>query len=212
MNSITSRRMAACLFRAFKILPRVLLNFLKFYTMEQNLEQLKYPIGRYQKPGAYTPQLIGEWVTILSALPSWMDVCIENLDEHQLHVPYREGGWTIQQVVHHVADSHMNAYIRLKLALTEDNPTVKPYDENTWAVLPDTNLVPVNVSVTLLHSLHRRMVALLQNMQPSDWERTYYHPEHKRDFPIWEMVAMYAWHSKHHTAHITSLRERMNWG
>ena len=180
--------------------------------MENNIEELKYPIGRYQKPEVFTPELRQEWLSVLQALPSWMDACIENLDAHQLQVPYRECGWTIQQVVHHVADSHINAYIRVKLALTEDNPTVKPYNETAWAELPDTPLVPVNVSVTLLHALHRRLVVLLQNMGPADWLRTYYHPDHKRDFPLWEVVAMYAWHSRHHTTHIMNLRERMKWG
>lgn len=180
--------------------------------MDNELEQLKYPIGRYRKPDAYTPELVKEWINTLQALPSWMDVSIENLDEAQLQVPYRPGGWDIQQVVHHVADSHMNAYIRLKLALTEDNPTIKPYDENAWAALADVRIVPVNVSVTMIHTIHRRMVALLQHMQPSDWERTYYHPDHQRNFPIWEMVALYAWHSRHHTEHIRQLRLRMGWG
>lgn len=179
--------------------------------MENSIEHLQYPIGRYQKPGTFTPALMEEWIKVLEALPSWIELSIENLDANQLQVPYREGGWTIQEVVHHVADSHMNAYIRLKLALTEDNPVIKPYDEGAWARLPDTGLVPVNISVTLLHTLHRRMVVLLQNMQPADWERTYYHPEHQRSIPLWEMVAMYAWHSKHHTEHIMQLRRRMNW-
>ncbi len=179
--------------------------------MEHTFEQLKYPVGRYQQPADYTPELIKEWISILKVLPSWMDACIENLDEHQLKVPYRPGGWNIQQVVHHVADSHMNAYIRLKLALTEDNPAVKPYEEAAWAELIDSQIVPVNVSVTLIHALHRRLVALLENMQPADWALTYFHPEHKRNFPIWEMVAMYAWHSRHHTEHIRQLRERMGW-
>jgi hypothetical protein len=179
--------------------------------MENNIEQLKYPIGPYVKPDTYNPQLLKEWIAILQAMPLWMDVCIENLDEHQLLTPYRDGGWTIQQVVHHVADSHMNAYVRIKLALTEDNPTIKPYKEALWAELEDSKVVPVNVSVTLIHAMHRRMVALLQHLPPQDWERTYYHPEHKRDFPLWEVVAMYAWHSKHHTAHIRGLRQRMNW-
>ena len=179
--------------------------------MENNLEHLQYPVGRYQKPEGYTPGLKKEWIAVLQALPSWMDACIENLDEHQLEIPYRAGGWNIRQVVHHVADSHMNAYIRLRLALTEDNPTVKPYIESAWAELPDVATVPVNVSVTMLHAMHRRIVALLQAIAPEDWERTYYHPEHKRDFPLWEVVAMYAWHSRHHTEHIMQLRERMNW-
>ena len=177
--------------------------------MEENLEQLKYPIGRYIKPDTYTPQLLHEWIAAIQALPSWMDACIENLDHEHLQISYREGGWTIQQVVHHIADSHMNAYIRLKLALTEDNPTVKPYNENAWAALPDTQAVPVNISVTMLHTLHRRMVALLNHMQAHEWERTYYHPEHKRNFPVWEMAAMYAWHSRHHTEHIRQLRVKM---
>ncbi len=179
--------------------------------MEDSMEHLKYPIGRYQKPDAATPELMQEWINVLDVLPSWMDACIENLDEQQLHVPYREGGWTIQQVVHHVADSHMNAYIRLKLALTEDNPTIKPYDENAWAMLPDVQLVPVNISITMLHTMHRRMVAALRHMSPADWQRTYFHPEHKRSIPLWELVALYAWHSRHHTEHIRQLRQRMNW-
>ncbi len=179
--------------------------------MENDLEHLKYPIGRYQKPEARTPELMQEWINVLTLLPSWMDACIENLDEAQLHVPYREGGWTIQQVVHHVADSHMNAFIRLKLALTEDNPTVKPYDENAWSQLEDVKQVPVNISVTMLHTIHRRMVTILKNMKETDWERTYFHPQYQKSFPLWEMVALYAWHSQHHTEHVRRLRDRMNW-
>ncbi len=178
--------------------------------MEPDLEQLKYPVGRYIKPDSYSAETLKEWIATLEGLPLWMDACIENLDHNHLQMPYREGGWTIQQLVHHVADSHMNAYIRLKLALTEDNPTVKPYNEQTWAELPDTQLVPVNMSVTLLHAMHRRMVVLLNQLQPSDWDRTYFHPEHQRPFPVWEMVAMYAWHSRHHTAHIKNFRHRIN--
>jgi hypothetical protein len=179
--------------------------------MEKNLEQVRYPTGRYEQPEGYTKDQMQEWIDVLRALPSWMDVCIENLDEYQLQVPYREGGWTIQQVVHHLADSHANAYIRLKLALTEDNPTIKPYDENKWALLADVEATPVNVSVTMLHTLHRRMVALLEQLKAEDWLRTYFHPEHQRKFPVWELVAQYAWHSRHHMEHIRQLRERMSW-
>jgi hypothetical protein len=179
--------------------------------MENNTEQLKYPTGKFQRPESHSAELRMEWMDILSVLPSWMDACIENLDANQLQVPYRDGGWTIQQVVHHVADSHLNAYIRLKLALTQDNPTITPYDENAWAILPDVAAVPVNVSVTLLHTIHRRMIALLSRIAESDWERTYYHPQYQRTFAVWEVVALYAWHSKHHTAHIQQLRERMGW-
>lgn len=179
--------------------------------MSETLEELKYPIGRYQKPDAFTPQLVQEWIAVLRVLPSWMDACIENLDAAQLEVPYRPGGWNTKQVIHHVADSHMNAYVRLKLALTEHNPTVKPYAEAEWAKLIDTDVVPVNVSVTMLHALHRRMVALLEHMDTAQWLRTYYHPDHQRSFPVWEMVALYAWHSRHHMEHIKRLRQRMNW-
>lgn len=179
--------------------------------MEENIELLKYPVGRYQKTGSYTQHEIKHWIAELEALPSWMDAMIENLDAQQLHTAYRPGGWTVQQVIHHLADSHINAYVRLKLALTEDNPTVKPYKEADWAELLDSEIVPVNVSVTLLHALHRRWVALLKSMEPTDWERTYFHPEHQRNVPTWEMTAMYAWHSRHHMEHIRRLRQRMNW-
>jgi len=178
--------------------------------MTDDLELLKYPIGKYQKPAAYTPELLHEWISIIEALPSWLDVVIENLDEQQLQTPYRPGGWTVNQVIHHLADSHINAYVRVKLALTEDNPQVKPYEEALWAELPDKD-VPVNVSITLLHALHRRWAVLLKHLSPANWERTFYHPDSKRNFPIWEVTAIYAWHSRHHMEHVRRLRERMNW-
>ena len=180
--------------------------------MDDSHEQLRYPIGRYEAPERYQPELQTEWIASIEALPKWLDYCIENLDEQQLDTPYRPGGWTINQVIHHIADSHMNAYIRLKLALTEDSPVIKPYDEKLWAELPDSELVPVNISITLLHALHRRLGTLLRNMQPSDWERTYYHPEHERYVPLWELADLYAWHGRHHTEQIKQLRQRMNWG
>ncbi len=179
--------------------------------MSLDIEALRYPIGKYQKPEGYTPEKLREWINVMRILPSWMDGCIENLDAYQLQTPYRDGGWTIQQVVHHVADSHVNAYIRLKLALTEDAPTIKPYAEGLWAELDDVQSVPVNMSVTMLHTLHARMVAIFSTMKPDQWERSYYHPEHGRYVPLWEMLAMYAWHSRHHYEHIYRLRQRMNW-
>jgi hypothetical protein len=179
--------------------------------MTDNLEQLRYPIGRFEKPESYTAADLKEWITVIEALPGWMDLCVENLDESQLQTPYRPDGWTVIQVVHHVADSHMNAYIRLKLGLTEDNPTIKPYVEAEWAKLADVETVPVNVSNTLLHALHRRWVAVLKNMKDTDWERTVYHPEKERNLTLWELTALYAWHSRHHMEHIRQLRERMGW-
>ena len=179
--------------------------------MTDELELLRYPIGKYQRPESHTPELRKEWINIIEQLPSWMDVVIENLDEHQLQTEYRPGGWTVNQVVHHVADSHMNAYVRTKLALTEDNPQIKPYKEELWAKLPDANNVPVNVSITLLHALHRRWVTALQSMHESDWDRTYFHPESERNVPLWEVVALYAWHSRHHMEHIRKLRGKMGW-
>jgi hypothetical protein len=179
--------------------------------MEDTLEVLRFPIGKYVHPESYTPADLQEWVATIDALPKWMDHCIENLDAVQLATPYRPGGWTISQVVHHLADSHINAYVRLKLALTEDAPTVKPYEEAAWAELYDAKELPVNISVTLLHALHRRWVAALKNMKPEDWDRTYFHPEQKKNIALWKMTANYAWHSRHHTEHIKRLRDQMGW-
>jgi hypothetical protein len=179
--------------------------------MDESLEQLKYPIGRYDAPERYDEELLSAWISAIEALPKWLDLCIENLDAEQLHIPYRPGGWNINQVIHHIADSHMNAYIRMKLALTEENPVIKPYDEKLWADLPDVEATPVNVSITLLHALHRRWGQLLRNMNKEDWDRCYYHPEQERYIPLWEVADTYAWHGRHHMEQIRQLRERMNW-
>lgn len=178
---------------------------------EASLEALRYPIGPYVKPLAFDAEALPSYISALEALPRWLDVIIENLDAHQLDTPYRPGGWTMVQTIHHLADSHMNAFMRLKLALTEDTPTIKPYNEALWAETPEVADVPVNVSITLLHALHRRWVALLQALKPEDWHRSYYHPEQKREFPLWDMTAMYAWHSRHHMEHLRRLKERMGW-
>lgn len=179
--------------------------------MTEETEQLAYPIGRFQRPEVYDETLLNQWISKIEAAPKWYDYVIENLDEAQLNTPYRPGGWNAVQVIHHVADSHMHAYCRLKLALTEDHPVIKPYEEKLWADLPDVREVPVNVSVTLIHALHRRWAATLRNMKPEEWGRAYFHPEQNRSVPLWEMTAMYAWHSKHHFEHIFRLRERMGW-
>lgn len=173
-------------------------------------EDLKYPIGKYiVQP--FSEKLLREWLTDIKNLPQHLENAILNLDEAQLNTPYRDGGWTVKQVVHHVADSHMNAYIRFKLGLTEDNPVIKPYDEAAWAGMADTKNLPINISLTLLHALHIRWYEVLKNMSREDLDKTVFHPEHKKEFTLWGLLGMYAWHSKHHVAHITSLRERMKW-
>lgn len=177
---------------------------------------LRYPIGKAEDQalknnGEYDEQVKKSYLADIQMCPALLEAAISNLDEHQLNVPYREGGWTIRQVIHHVADSHMNAFIRFKLALTEENPVIKPYDEGAWAELSDTKNLPVNISLTLLHALHTRWLEVLKNVTVEGWQCTVFHPEHKRKLTLWKMLSSYAWHGKHHTAHITSLRERMGW-
>ncbi|MBX5438680.1 MAG: putative metal-dependent hydrolase [Thermoflavifilum sp.] len=179
--------------------------------MNNSTDDLRYPIGRFQPPDPITENHILQSIEAVEQLPTQIEQAILNLDATQLQTPYRPGGWTVQQVVHHVADSHMQAYSRFKLALTEDQPTIKPYAEDRWAMLPDSRLLPVEVSLTLLHALHRRWVVLMRHMSKDDWERTYYHPEQQRIFTLSWVVCMYAWHGRHHLMHILKLRERMSW-
>ena len=174
------------------------------------MEDLRYPIGKYE-PKPFSQKQLEEWLIDIQFLPQHLENAVTNLDEHQLNTPYRPGGWTVRQLLHHVADSHANAYIRFKLGLTEDNPTIKPYDEEAWAKLIDTAVVPINVSLTLLHALHTRWIEILKAIELEQWERTVVHPEHGRQMTLWFLLGMYAWHSRHHTAHVTSLRERMGW-
>ena len=171
----------------------------------------RYPIGKYmEKPFSEVQRK--QWLSDIRYLPGQIEHSIQNLDEAQLDTPYREGGWTIRQVVHHVADSHINAYIRFKLGLTENNPTIKPYEEALWAELADTKTVPINVSLTLLHALHLRWHETLKYISDNDWNnKTIYHPEHKKVIRLWTLLGLYAWHGRHHVAHITSMRERMKW-
>jgi len=169
----------------------------------------RYPIGKYE-PQAFSQEQKEKWLLDIRFLPEELERSVLNLDMVQLHTPYRDDGWTVQQLVHHVADSHMNAYIRFKLALTEETPTIKPYEEKLWAQLPDNEL-PVNISLTLLHALHQRWYATIRNLTQTDWERMVVHPEHGRKMSLWFLLGMYAWHGKHHTAHIYSLRESKGW-
>lgn len=176
-----------------------------------DMEALKYPAGKFEAPAEITPQILQGWINDIRHLPSLLEIATQDLDEAQLLTPYRPGGWTVAQVVHHVADSHMNAYIRFKLALTEDNPTIKPYEEHLWAELPDTHKTAINVSNTLLHALHKRWTVLLDNLTPEQWERTFLHPATQKTAALKMVAGMYAWHGRHHLMHIIRLKERMGW-
>ena len=175
-----------------------------------DLESLRYPIGRFTPPQNSTPETRSAQIEILRSLPDALQSAISGLGLAQLDTPYREGGWTVRQLIHHIADSHANSFIRFKLALTEDWPTVKPYDEKAWAELSDSRDVPVGVSMQLIAALHTRWVTLLESLGEADFQRGYIHPESGRQ-NLAHVLALYAWHSRHHTAHITNLRTRMSW-
>lgn len=174
------------------------------------MEDLRYPIGKYI-PQPFSTEQLSKWILDIRYLPNHLENAVLNLDEHQLETAYRPEGWTVKQLVHHVADSHMNAYIRFKLGLTENNPVIKPYDEAEWAKLNDTKNLPINISITLLFALHARWVAVLENIKEEEWSRSVFHPEQNKEITLWHLLGMYAWHGLHHTAHITKLRERMSW-
>lgn len=173
------------------------------------LEDLRYPIGRFKPPASFDPAIRAENISILRLLPSTLLTAVSGLDHSQLDTPYREGGWNVRQLVHHFADSHGNAYVRTKLALTEDWPTIKPYDEAAWARLADSRL-PIDGSLNMVAALHERWVILFESLSDSDFERGYNHPETGRQ-TLATVLALYAWHSRHHTAHIVNLRARQNW-
>jgi uncharacterized damage-inducible protein DinB len=172
-------------------------------------EDLRYPIGNFEKPAGITNDMRRENIKAIKELPGELACALHGLDAGQMDTEYRPGGWTVRQVVHHVADSHLNAYCRFKLALTEEGPTIKPYDEAAWAELPD-NTTSAEVSLQLTEGLHKRFANLLDGMSESDFGRTLVHPE-SGPWTLDEMLALYAWHSKHHTAHITALRAREGW-
>ena len=169
--------------------------------MIQAAKDPRYPIGKYE-PKPYSESQLKEWLNEIKILPRLLEDAILNMDEAQLNSTYREGGWKIKQVVHHVADSHMNAYMRFKLGLTEDNPTIKTYNEKLWAELKDSENVPVNVSLTLLHALHTRWFEMIRDLTREQWERTIFHPEHKKEMTLWYLLGMYAWHGRHHVGHV----------
>jgi uncharacterized damage-inducible protein DinB len=174
------------------------------------MTDLRYPIGKLEMEPQLTDEARGEMIDLIEQAPARLRAAVEGLTPEQLDTPYRPEGWTVRQVTHHVPDSHANGYIRFKLALTEDTPPIKTYAEAEWAKLPDTASVPVEVSLVLLESVHRRWVAILRSMSAADFERTLRHPDHGI-INLNQLLCIYSWHGRHHVAHVTSLRERMGW-
>jgi uncharacterized damage-inducible protein DinB len=170
----------------------------------------RYPIGKLEMPSEVTPAGRQQAINAIAATPANLRAAVKGLNEAQLDTPYREGGWTVRQVVHHVPDSHLNAYVRLKLALTEEKPTIRPYHEDRWAELADTKATPIEVSQTLLDSLHARWDRLWRSMKTEDFTRKLVHPDYGERTVDW-LLFLYEWHGRHHTAHITELRKQKGW-
>lgn len=175
------------------------------------MHSLRYPIGEFVTPTAMGTSDREHWIDQIAAVPAELRAAVAGLDDTQLDTPYRPDGWTVRQVVHHIGDSHINSIVRFKLALTEQTPSIRPYDEALWAELPDGRTAPVEPSLAFIDALHARWVMLLRGLSEQDFERTFHHPEHDRTFTLGRTLAMYAWHGRHHVAHITRLRERMGW-
>jgi len=172
-------------------------------------DDLRYPIGHFSPPASSLPGVRAAHIQTLRRLPERLRAAVSGLSDAQLDTPYRDGGWTVRQVVHHVFDSHANSYMRFKLALTEEWPTIKPYDEAAWAELADSRM-PIEVSLTLIEALHGRWVGLLESLSDEDFQKGFEHPERGRQ-NLAKVLALYDWHSRHHTAHITNLRARQGW-
>jgi hypothetical protein len=180
-------------------------------VIDAESEKLKYPRGRLSLESNPPKQGLDAWIEEIAALPAQMRAAVKGLSDAQLDTPYRTGGWTVRQLVHHVPDSHMNAYLRTCWTLTEERPTIKPYDQDRWVELPFARTGPIAVPLDLLQALHDRWVPILRSLTPDQFRREYYHPEDARNFALTDLLQVYAWHSRHHLAHITTLRERMNW-
>lgn len=178
---------------------------------KQDLESLKYPIGKFQFPEEFTAKSIKQFIATIAQFPSQLENLVEDFDDLQLDTPYRPEGWTVRQLIHHMADSHMNAYIRFKWALTEDKPTIKAYHEDRWATLEDAEDADIDMSLSLVESLHRRWVYMLKGLTADQLDRSFIHPVSKKELSLKEMIALYAWHCEHHFAHITSLADREDW-
>jgi len=170
----------------------------------------RYPIGKFNYEGPPSEEQRKKLIEDIAQTPAALRAAVNGLSPEQIETPYRDGGWTVRQVVHHVPESHMNAYIRFKLALTEDEPTIKPYEEERWAKLSDVQSTPLEVSLSLLELLHDRWVRVLKSIRPEEWKRSFKHPQ-LGVVPLEKNLCLYSWHGRHHVAHITELRKRMSW-
>ncbi len=179
--------------------------------MDFTPDQLRYPIGKYTAPENITKDQISIWIDEINAFPARLRATVSGLNDLQLDTPYRDGGWTLRQVVHHIADSHMNAYIRYKLAMTEQNPVIRPYDEKKWAECEEAKTADPGISLTLIETVHKRWVLFLRSLKYEDFERTYIHPEHNKVFSLKNVTGMYVWHGEHHLHHILQTIQQNNW-
>ncbi len=175
------------------------------------IEQLKYPIGQFTEPEVITPGIREKWIEDISSLPGRLETALAGWTDDQLDTPYRPGGWTVRQLVHHLADSHQHAHCRIRLALTEEQPVIKPYDQDAWIQLADVQSLPVIDSLNILRGVHARWAFLLKKLDVQALQRTFIHPEHGKSFTVENTIGTYAWHGNHHLAHITGLKERMGW-
>lgn len=178
---------------------------------EAQLEKLKYPIGKFSFPSRVTADHIRNWIEQIELLPENLAAEVKDLSETQLDTPYRPEGWKVRQVVHHIGDSHMNAFLRFKWTLTEDSPTIKAYDEKRFAALDDSRLAPIDFSIEFIKALHQRWVFLLRHLKEEDFNREFVHPEHGRKMSLLFCLALYSWHGRHHLAHIQHLKKRKDW-
>ena len=179
--------------------------------MQTDIEKLRFPIGRFQAPAGIEQVQLEKWIEEIAALPTELKQATESLNPSQWSTHYRPHGWTLRQVVNHLADSHMNSYIRFKLALTEEDPTIRPYYEDRWAETEDGKNSDPNISISLLESLHKRWVIFLRSLKPEDFERGFIHPEHGKRLVLKEVVGLYAWHGRHHLNHILQTRKLNKW-
>lgn len=176
-----------------------------------DIEQLKYPRGQMEVRSNPSAAEVEAWLRELESFPAQWRAALQDLSDEQLDTPYRPGGWTVRQLAHHVPDSHVQAYIRTNWTLTEERPTIKPYDQDAWSKLEYYRTAPIASSLDFVDLVHKRWLAILRALSPAQWKREYVHPEHNRSFALDELIQVYAWHSRHHLAHVTSLRQRNGW-